>query len=399
MKPTVIYIAGFRQHAGKTVTSLGLLSLLLRKYSPKELGYIKPVGQELVELEDGSKIDKDARIIEKFAGIPDLEMKYVSPVRLGSGFTKAFLASDDQDKRSTDLAADIHEAFASMSHKKVIVAEGTGHPGVGGIVGLSNADVCNSVGCDIVYLSGGGIGKALDMLEVDLSYFAYKGARVKGIVFNKLIPEKINTVKTFITETLINQKFDFPGGPTRVLGYLPEIENLYKPSMRVLADRFSGPEIIGDLSLESWKVPAKEIRVISITLEYLHLERYISARDLVIIGGASEDRINRLIEYHQQLIASCDDADDGSFGGCGLAGIVISCSDTTTISDAVKKKISEADVPALFVTEDTATTEKIILKAFESTKMQIFDTVKYREIENLFAEHFEYDKFLDTFGL
>ncbi|MBN2510220.1 MAG: AAA family ATPase, partial [Spirochaetales bacterium] len=299
MKPTVIYIAGFRQHAGKTVTSLGILSLLLRKFSPSQLGYIKPVGQELVELEDGSKIDKDARIIEKFSGIPDLEMKYVSPVRLGSGFTKAFLASNDQEKRSLDLAADIQEAVASMSHKKVIVAEGTGHPGVGGIVGLSNADVCKAFGWDVVYLSGGGIGKALDMLEVDLSYFAYKGARVKGIVFNKLIPEKISTVKAFITEALINQKFRFPAGPTRVLGYLPEIENLYKPSMRVLMDRFSSPEVIGDPERESWKVPARDIRVISITLEYLHLERYVTARDLIIIGGASEDRINRLLEYHR----------------------------------------------------------------------------------------------------
>ena len=399
MKPTVIYIAGFRQHAGKTVTSLGILSLLLKKFDPRELGYIKPVGQELVQLPDGSKIDKDARIIEKFAGIPDLEMKYVSPVRLGSGFTKAFLASDDQGKRMEDLSGSIEEAFESMAHKKVIVAEGTGHPGVGGIVGLSNADVCRQFGFDIIYLSGGGIGKALDMLEVDLSYFAYKGANVRGIIFNKLIPSKVETVKTFITEPLINQRFKFQDDPIRVLGYLPEIENLYKPSMRVLVDRFHDPEKIGDIDDEQWKIPAKDIKVISITLEYLHLERYVETRDLVIIGGASDDRLARLIDYHLLLLSSCDEEDEECFGNSGLAGIIISCGDTTTISSETKERILEAGVPALFVSEDTAKTEKIILKAFENTKMQLYDTIKHDEIVSLFEEHFEYDKFLECFGL
>jgi hypothetical protein len=44
-----------------------------------------------VELEDGRKIDKDAKIIEQFTGIPDLDLQMLSPVRLGSGFTKHFL--------------------------------------------------------------------------------------------------------------------------------------------------------------------------------------------------------------------------------------------------------------------------------------------------------------------
>ena len=91
MGPRIIYITGFRQHAGKTITSLGLLWLLQQKFSPCELGYIKPVGQELVTLPDGSKIDKDARIVQEFSGIPDIDLKTVSPVRLGSGFTRPFL--------------------------------------------------------------------------------------------------------------------------------------------------------------------------------------------------------------------------------------------------------------------------------------------------------------------
>ena len=63
---TIIYIAGFRQHAGKTFTSIGLISRLREIYTPEEIGYIKPVGQELFTLPNGEKIDKDAIIIKEF---------------------------------------------------------------------------------------------------------------------------------------------------------------------------------------------------------------------------------------------------------------------------------------------------------------------------------------------
>ncbi len=71
MPPTIVYITGFRQHAGKTVTALGILSRLRRIMDPSRIAYLKPVGQELVTLSDGSQIDKDARLLQEFSGIPE----------------------------------------------------------------------------------------------------------------------------------------------------------------------------------------------------------------------------------------------------------------------------------------------------------------------------------------
>ena len=139
MAPLIIYVAGFRQHAGKTITSLGLLSSLQKYIPPEKLGYIKPVGQELVELQDGKRVDKDALIIEKFGGIPDIDLECISPVRLGSGFTKKYLDAPDRKARTNELRDKILTAFKKLAHKDIIIAEGTGHPGVGGIVGWSNA--------------------------------------------------------------------------------------------------------------------------------------------------------------------------------------------------------------------------------------------------------------------
>ena len=38
MKPKIIYIAGFRQHAGKTTTSLGMIHSLSRIFDPDDIG-------------------------------------------------------------------------------------------------------------------------------------------------------------------------------------------------------------------------------------------------------------------------------------------------------------------------------------------------------------------------
>ncbi|MCK5201527.1 MAG: AAA family ATPase, partial [Spirochaetales bacterium] len=239
MKPVVIYISGARQHSGKTVTSIGLLSLLSKIYPSEELGYIKPVGQQVIKLDDGTTIDKDAQIIDKFSHIPALDLKIISPVQFPSTFTREYLDSEVQDKLTRSLAMSINSAMTFLKNKRYIIAEGTGHPGVGSIVGLSNAVVSNMLGADILYISDGGIGRAIDSLEIDLSYFRYKGSRLRGIIFNKVIEDKMPTMKKYITEEIVNKRFrSQPDIPVSILGYLPRVKTIQNPSMNVLRKRF-----------------------------------------------------------------------------------------------------------------------------------------------------------------
>ncbi|MCF6336129.1 MAG: dethiobiotin synthase, partial [Spirochaetales bacterium] len=252
MAPKIVYITGFRQHAGKTVASIGLISLLRKYISPEKIGYIKPVGQELIQLSGGAKVDKDVKVIEKFCGIPDMKLEDLSPVQLGSGFTKSYLKNSDKDKISGEFASSIKASFESMSNKDIIIAEGTGHPGVGGIVRMSNAHVGNLIGADILYISGGGIGKALDMLEVDLSYFLYMKSNVRGILFNRLIPNKISTVKEFITERLLQEMYPGFKDPLSIYGYLPSIKDLPNPSMAVVKKHLKEAKVFGDPETEPW---------------------------------------------------------------------------------------------------------------------------------------------------
>jgi hypothetical protein len=388
MAPTIVYLAGFRQHAGKTVTALGIISRLRTRMDPARIAYLKPVGQELATLPDGSRIDKDAPLMKKFAAIPDLDLKFVSPVRLGTGFTQEYLDTSDHRQGTRDLQDEIIRCLDSLSRKDVIIAEGTGHPGVGGIVGLSNADVANLMGASVVFLSGGGIGKALDMLEVDLSYFLYKKCRVRGILFNKVIPDKISSMAHYITEDLLNDKYGAFGGRLRILGFLPEIGDLGRPSMRTILERYDRSEPLWPPEDPSWQFPCNQTRIISADADSLKVEEYLMPRDVVILAASSRRRARKVIEYHRRA--------DAKFP---LGGLVLTCGRTDNLDPGVREEIVAARLPALLVKDDTAIAEQRILEIYENTKLQTYDAGKVAEIEEMFEQHFNTDLFMETFRI
>jgi dethiobiotin synthetase len=386
MPRTIIYITGFRQHAGKTVTSLGIISRLRKFMDPSRIGYIKPVGQELVQLPDGTQMDKDADILRNFSGIPDLDTRVVSPVKLGSGFTQEYLHAPDQLRETRRLEDSILGCLHALSHKEVIIAEGTGHPGVGGIVGLSNADVANITNANIIYLSGGGLGKALDMLEVDLSYFLYKKCRVRGIIFNKVFPDKLESMKKLVTEKLLNEKYGAFGGPLRILGFLPEIGDLGKPSMRAISEKYRGAEPLGRVDSEKWRKPCLQTRIISADANAFKVGDYLKGGDIVILAASSRRRARMILEAYTRREANIP-----------ICGLVLTCGRTDTLDPEVGKEILAAGLPAVLIKDDTASAEQNLLDIFENTKLQTYDVRKIEEIEELFDKYFDTQKFLDTF--
>jgi dethiobiotin synthetase len=388
MAPTIVYLTGFRQHAGKTVTSLGIISRLLRVMDASRIGYLKPVGQELVTLADGTQVDKDALIIGRFSGIAGFDIAAVSPVRLGAGFTQDYLASRNPRQETRRLEDAIIESLGRLGDRDVIIAEGSGHPGVGGIVGLSNADVANLIGAKVVFLSGGGLGKALDMLEVDLSYFLYKKTPLRGVLFNRCIPGKIDTMSRLITEDLLNDRYGAFGGKLRILGFLPEIADLGRPSMRSLAEKYPGAEPIGRAAGSAWELPCGDTRIISADADRLQLEAYLQPHDIVILAASSRRRAHRVLEFHRMR---CTDVP--------LGGLLLTCGRTDEVAAEIREHIAEVGLPTLLVKDDTATAEQRVLDVYENTKLQPWDTGKMQEIEELFARCFNIEKFLDVFQI
>ncbi len=388
MAPVIVYLTGFRQHAGKTVTSLGLISQL-RKYLPAhEIGYLKPVGQQLVR-HGASVVDKDVELIGEFAQIPDLPLEKLSPVRFSGNFTRSYLDSRYRKRLTRALSMEIDQALKHLAGRRIVIAEGSGHPGVGSVVGLSNAVVGKLLGAETIFVSGAGIGQALDMIDVDLTYFLYHGCRVRGLIINKVIPEKAELVRRYITEDLINQRYAHAnGGPLHIFGYMPVIPNLPRPSMRVILGALPKVEPFGDPEAIAWRRPCMSVKLVSLPARQLRsqIEHYVGPGDVLIIGASSTPRIHLILEYHAAILRRG-----------GIAGVILTCGETEAVDAGARDALIRAGVPALYVREDSAATEERLFRIYESTKLQVYDTGKIAEIERLFEEHFAIDRFMDVF--
>ena len=63
MKKQAIFMAATGQHVGKTTICLGLVHGLKKRL--KNVGFIKPVGQRGVKIEDSLHVDKDVALFKR----------------------------------------------------------------------------------------------------------------------------------------------------------------------------------------------------------------------------------------------------------------------------------------------------------------------------------------------
>ncbi len=386
-KPPVIFIAGERQHAGKTVTSLGLISALSNHIDPADIGYFKPVGQEMITLSNGQRIDKDVRIVQEFTGLkmPDLNM--LSSVRVVSGVTREYIACDNPKERTAGFEKSIHESLEHLSDKKLIIAEGTGHPGVGSVIGLSNARVANLLKARILYLVGGGIGRTLDELEVDLSYFSHNHSRVAGVLFNKVRVSKLETMRESINEGVLKRLFPEWDPSLKIFGHMPVVKYLNNPSMKLISQSFKQHEVISGDDPAAWHIAGRKVVVVSQGSSAFRAEDHLKPRDIAVLGADSHARLKRIIEYNNKL------------PGEKLSGIILTCSTDTMPDQKSKKWLTKSNCPTIAVRQGTAETDMTLHKCFTNTKLQLYDVTKYQNVVNLFAEHFDAERFIKAYGL
>src|SRR5208282_2586941 len=115
------FVASTGQHVGKTTTCLGLFSGLKKRL--RSVGYMKPVGQESVESEDGFLVDKDVLLFKEHFHLKSAD-EDMSPVLFPPGFTRNYLDGKVSD---CEIRAAIEKAYeAIVSDHKITLIEGTG---------------------------------------------------------------------------------------------------------------------------------------------------------------------------------------------------------------------------------------------------------------------------------
>ena len=161
-KKKAFFIASTGQHVGKTTTCLGLVSGLKKRF--KHVGFIKPIGQEHVETDNGISVDKDVLLFKDHFNLAD-PYEMMSPVIFPKGFTRDYLDEKIPNESLVECITYCYEHMLSTNDS--IVIEGTGHVGVGTIAELDNAKVASLLGVKMVIIASGGLGSSFDAIALN----------------------------------------------------------------------------------------------------------------------------------------------------------------------------------------------------------------------------------------
>ncbi|MCD6220674.1 AAA family ATPase [bacterium] len=267
-----IFIAATRQNDGKTVISLGFLKVLKKHF--KNVGFMKPVGQKYIFV-NKLKVDKDAVLVKKVFDMKD-NLEYMNPIAIEEGFTRKYIENPNKDK----YIKKIKQSFEIISRDKdFILVEGTGHAGVGSIFDLNNAEVAKILGLPVILISVGGIGRPFDEIALNLSLFKEKGVEVKGVIINKIIPEKKSKVEKYLKKA-------FKRINLNVIGFVPYVEYLSEPDISQICEAVKGKMISG------YKKGSKKVKNIIVgAMTPRHALNYFAPHSLIITPGDREDII------------------------------------------------------------------------------------------------------------
>jgi BioD-like phosphotransacetylase family protein len=217
-----VFIAATRQNDGKTTTSLGLIAALQAHFNG--IGYIKPVGQRFVEIEE-QKIDEDTVLMDAVYRL-NCPLVDMSPIAVEPEFTRKYLQSANNE----ELVQRIQEAFNRVAWEKdFVLCEGSGHAGVGSVFDLSNAQVARILGCKVIIVTQGGIGRPIDEVCLNQALFEKEGVEIIGVIVNKVVEEKIPEITQFVRRGLKRKGLE-------LLGVLPHEKLLSNPTVELIRD-------------------------------------------------------------------------------------------------------------------------------------------------------------------
>jgi BioD-like phosphotransacetylase family protein len=375
-----VYLAATGQNRGKTTVSLGVMDGFRRR--GLTTGFIKPVGQRTVEV-DGTPADEDAVLMRSVFDLPE-PLALMSPVHIPRGFTRAYIEGRVVD----DLAARIERAHRALAtDRDIVLIEGTGHAGVGAVVGLSNAVVAGLLGAPAIIVSEGGVGRPIDEIVLNAALFERHGVAVAGAIVNKVDLQAQPGIERTLQRGLALHGIALLG----VLPYRPILSN---PSLAMVFEGVGGElvhpgpdmdRVIGDIAVGA--------------MEPDHMLQRVGPKTLVIVPGDREDVILALTTAHLAGPISDDGVEARPAGArdpAGLAGAAIGLVLTGGYRPraAVLDAIRAADLFAVLVPEDTYIVASEVHDLL--VKTHVSDREKIEEIKELVWDHLEIDHVLEA---
>lgn len=214
-----LFIAALDKNSGKTTTSISLMHLALKKY--RRVGYLKPFGGQTVTFRK-KLVDKDAALMAQVFQLPQ-GIETLSPVVIRPDTTRKVIdgtiSADDLRERILTAAAELEKEC------DFIIIEGSGHPGVGSVMQLSNARIARLLDAPVLLVTSGGLGSVVDRMSMILALFEKEKVNVRAVLVNMLDPAKRESTLDYLGRALRNEPFRLLGG----FDYHPVLAN---PTLR-----------------------------------------------------------------------------------------------------------------------------------------------------------------------
>jgi len=224
-----IYIATSDQNSGKSIITLGLMSILIGKTA--KVGYFRPIVEDFVDGEQDNHIET---VLSHF----NLDIQFEEAYAI----TKSKLIKKKNKGKIGEVLDLIIEKYKKLEERfDFVLVEGTSFTGEGTSIELDlNVLIAKNLGIPTIII-GSGIGKTLDEL-VDSLYLVYDSFKVKEVevlsVFaNKVQPENIELVTKSLQKSL----------PENVLiNTIPLISSLNNPTMQEIVNELDAKVLFGE---------------------------------------------------------------------------------------------------------------------------------------------------------
>jgi BioD-like phosphotransacetylase family protein len=358
-----VFIAATRQNDGKTTTSLGLLAALQNRFS--SVGFIKPVGQRFVEI-DEQKIDEDSVLMQRVFRL-NLPLVDMSPIAVEPDFTRRYLESSNYDT----LVRRIEKAFDRVAWENgFVLCEGTGHAGVGSVFDLSNAAVARILKAKVIIVSQGGIGRPVDEVSLNQALFEKEGVEIIGVIVNKVLPEKLDYIREFVSRGLRRKGL-------KLLGVLPYQPVLSRPTLELIRDELSAEIVAGADQLQNIVG-----RIIVGAMGAANAVRLLHPGSLLITPGDRDDVLEAVLQFVK--------AGNGS-----PAGLVLS--DALRPKGALLQALRQLPFPVLAANGDSY---EVASKVHDLiVKIRPSDAQKIALVRDMIAKHVNLDEILEQIGV
>jgi len=264
----VLYIATIDRYSGKSLVSLGVTELLLRKTT--RVGIFRPV----ISAQPGQERDKNIDLLLRHF---DIQMDYENTYGLPMGEAEELIGQGRYDEVLDRIIA-AYKALGECC--EFILCIGSDLESAAAALEFSfNADVAKNLGAPVLLVGSGverQVASIVNSAHATVRAYQERGAQVLGVVVNRVAMDQLEELRGALKEELKTEDL--------IMAVIPANETLASPTMREVAEQLGGEILFGADQLDTL---ARDYLVIAMRLDN-YLEHLTENALLITPGDRSE---------------------------------------------------------------------------------------------------------------